>query len=181
MLHAVTHQKVSTMHISQCSSQNTKDFFYQGIQGFSHLLFTLIFNKVIIHLLLLIICLANKTHFIIIIIILIPPPPRETQRKWFVLNCSTLMLANGLASVAERHRYYEGNTTQIICSSTSSPCPNAFSRMSFSPIKEENVITLNTLKAKTVAVSFYRYCFCSQLITFRQFLTQTLQVHNKSY
>lgn len=45
MLHAVTHQKVSTMHISQSAQARTPRIFYHGIQGFSHLLFTLIFNK----------------------------------------------------------------------------------------------------------------------------------------
>lgn len=46
MLHAVTHQKVSTIHISQSAQARTpRIFFYWGIQGFSHLLFTLIFNK----------------------------------------------------------------------------------------------------------------------------------------
>ena len=111
MLHAVIHQKVSTIHISQSAQARTpRIFFYWGIQGFSHLLFTLIFNKK-----LLFIFIANhlpckQKHFMIIIIILTPPQPRRHKGKWFVLNCTTLMFANGLASVAGRHRYYKGNT-----------------------------------------------------------------------
>lgn len=46
MLHAVTHQKVSTIHFSQSAQTRTPwIFFCWGIQEFSHLLFTLIFNK----------------------------------------------------------------------------------------------------------------------------------------
>lgn len=70
MLHAVTHQKVSTIHIPQSAQARTPwIFFFWGIPGFSHLLFTLIFNKKYYSSLLLIICLANKTHFMIIIVI----------------------------------------------------------------------------------------------------------------